>query len=154
MRAVVVLGCAMLLAGCVSSRDKAAISAAEAGVADCKAKTFRSAVERARCLNAAAEIAAPAVGDSADLFRVAQNTRLVLAERVDRGQITQAEADLQMSQTMAGLVSEDNRRATAQRSAAAQEALARPQFQIVAPGSNQINCTSRNAFGQVQTTCN
>ncbi|MGX7706309.1 hypothetical protein [Methylobacterium sp. Gmos1] len=154
MRAVVVLGCAMLLGGCVSGRDRAAISAAEAGVADCKARTFRTAVERARCLNAAAEAAAPAAGSSGDLFRVAQNTRLVLAEQVDRKEITQAEADLKMSQTMAGLVSEDERRANARRALRIQASQSRPDFQIVAPGSNRIDCTSRGEFGQVRTVCN
>ncbi len=104
--AILSLG-AILLAGCQSP----AVTRAEADQAACRAQPFRTAVERARCLNDASERVLPLAGRNEDLLRVQMARRIVLAEKVDARQITQAEADLQMAEGLSGAISTGQERA-------------------------------------------
>jgi hypothetical protein len=139
----VVLGAGLLaLGGCGVARRAAAVDSAQQAKAACEAQTFKTAVARVQCLNSAVALAAPAAGDSSDLLNVALASRLVLAEKLDRGQITKAEFDLEMARTMSNLISEEQRRNNASASVAA-----------MSRRSDPVTCTTQPMFGNLQTTC-
>lgn len=117
----------LALGGCVSSQSKkldvATASLSEAK-AKCDAQTFRTRVEAARCANTAEETYLLPAFPYPDLVRLKIATRTVLAEKVDRGQLTQAEADLEMARQMSQATSEIEKRTLAKRAVGAQESAA------------------------------
>ena len=123
--AAVVFGLA--LAGCVSSQSKKlndATASLTAAKAKCDVQTFRTRTEAARCANEAEEAYLLPAFPYPDLVRLKIATRTALAEKVDRGQITQAEADLEMARQMSQASSEIEKRTLAKRAVGAQESAA------------------------------
>ncbi len=136
MRGVFVGAVALLaLAGCQAVAQRQAVVTAKQADADCLARNFPTAVALAQCRNAAMRTALGVAGDDADLINVATAKRLVLAERVDRRQITQAEADLEMAQTMSALRSTYGNRVAQNRM------------------SRGTSCTTRRQFNTLVTDC-
>lgn len=144
MRFGVLIVAALALGGCKSTRDREATDRSDQARAACNAQTFKTAVAKAQCINDAAAMSPLASGEYSDLFRVSAATRLVTAEKVDRGQISLAEAELAMAQSSSGLVSEAQRRLNSDRALAAQREAS----------NRSVTCTTKPMFGNMQTTCN
>ncbi len=138
MRLVLVLPLAVSLSGCgviaanqraeANAKSRAAFSA---GVEACNQQfpdRVRQAVARAECLNAAQTTHLHPTVPYPDLLVQVNATRLATAEQVQSGRMTVAQADLQLSQVVSQVVSEDQRRSLASRSVAAQEAANAPVF--------------------------
>lgn len=106
MRQVILIGLSVVaLGGCVSSQEREAKAAVQASTNACEAQTFKTAVAKIRCYNAALEPRMAAAGRDGDLIRVGLAKGMVLAERLDRRQINQAEFNLEMAQTIASIES-------------------------------------------------
>jgi hypothetical protein len=85
--------------------------------AECKARSasgeFKTFMARAECYNDAdRRIAAPLV--AGDLLNLRMATRTVIAEKQDRNEITQAQADFEFAQMNTKLASESERRENAE----------------------------------------
>jgi hypothetical protein len=136
------------VAGCQSaaSQKQAEISAAaDRAVAECNARQFRTAMARAQCLNDAERPRLQIAGDFSDLVNVKFATRTALAEAVDKGQMTQAQADLEMAKANSNLMSSGRQRINQDRQIAAQEEVA----SAVSAPPRAVTC---NRFGN-SVTC-
>lgn len=85
--------------------------------------TPKVAVARATCLNGAEAIIRP-IYRYPDLLDLKAATRSALADKVDRGMLSQADANLQFAQANSQMAAEEQRRANADRSVSAQEQVA------------------------------
>jgi hypothetical protein len=135
-------GCGLARQAEIRERNEAIRAASNDAVAVCNTKQFKLATARAQCLNDAERPLAQIAPDYADLFSVKLATRYALAEQIDRGQITQAQADLEMAKANANLVTSGKQRLNADRAVEAQEAAA-------AAASNSVTC---NRWGN-SVTC-
>lgn len=120
MRRIVLLAAVVLtVAGCRSSaRNQELAASVDAARAACNAQPYTTAVDRARCMN---EAEAPLRGAviPPDLFDVRTTNRLMLAEKVDRKELTQAEADARFAGLNSQLVGTQQSRNNAAAVAAA-----------------------------------
>jgi len=91
-------GVVLTLGGCVGIADEVAADI-EGKRSSCRSQTFPTNVEKARCQNAAEARLGEVWG--ADLAAVRWQSRLVIAERTDRKQLTEAEAELEFSEVNA-----------------------------------------------------
>lgn len=133
---VLALAASLALGGCLSAKQREATAAANQADADCKAQPFKTAVALAECRNNAMRLAMPATSAAnRDLLELGLAQRMVLAEKVDRHQITQAEADLEMAKMKTTLVSTEQNRIAAARAA------------------QGTTCTTQWVFNTVQTVC-
>ena len=98
-----------LLAGCVAAPSAEDIAAVQTGKEQCN--RLRTSVAQSRCLAALGNryIRPTITKNAMDLYDLGVAEKLALAEKVDAGQMTQAEADLQMAQTMSHIASETAR---------------------------------------------
>jgi hypothetical protein len=122
---------AVSLSGCAASLDTPEVRQA---ITACNNK-YATAVGRVTCGNAV--IASH--GGTGDLMNVLLTKRLALAEKVDSGQMTRAEANAEMAALVANVNSEQQRR-----DAAAWAAVA---------ASMPTTCNSTGSYGYVTTTC-
>ncbi|QEL24653.1 hypothetical protein FQV39_20235 [Bosea sp. F3-2] len=145
-----------MLGGCVSVADQMSADI-ETRRGACRQQTFRNNVEKARYHNAA-ELRLGEVWGT-DLAAVRWQTRLVVAEKTDRKQLTEAEAELEFAKVNADLTSQATRRMQAQQLVEAQyaAAMAQRRIQRVAqsqPGtSGSFECVSRPSSGDIRTEC-
>jgi hypothetical protein len=112
MRKTIAIGLCLGLAGCVTPRQESAgdlKARSEQAAAACRAQPLTSYVARAQCLNEASLIAAPTV-ENPDLYRRALASRVEIAGRIDRKEITPAEGARQYDKIQAGLVAEGKQR--------------------------------------------
>lgn len=104
----------------------------------------KTAIVRAQCMNEAAEILRPTM-PFPDLLDVFMTSRMAIAERVQKGQMTIAQANEEITARRSQLVAEEQRRMLANRSVAAQETSAQASVLAAGPRSctkfgNTINC--------------
>jgi hypothetical protein len=155
-RLVAALVPALALGGCLSTADRIS-KEAEAKRAVCRQQTFPTNVERARCHNSADARLGEVWGS--DLAAVRHQARLVIAERQDRKELTEAEAELEFAKINAQLTSQATRRAQDRRLAEAQYEAAQaqrrsaslPRSQPATQGS--FECVSRTVSGDLRTEC-
>lgn len=102
-RLLVVLTVALTASGCVAARREAAKANTSAGVEACKARKFPNFVAKAKCINQAEEALRSATPNG-DLLNLRQATRLVLAEKMDAGTLTEAQADYLFAEQTTELV--------------------------------------------------
>jgi hypothetical protein len=133
MRFIVVAALCAALAGCGLARQQeaqqqrdAAVAGIKAGIEECNQrfpKEQKTAVVRSHCL---ADATAPyrSLWSFPDLYDQEASGRNMLAEKWQKGQITQAEYEFQFSQMHSQIESEGQRRNLAGRSVNAQEATA------------------------------
>ncbi len=124
---------ALMLSGCAliqQQRYKAAQAKLEAATLECRAKRLagelKSFVESAQCSNpqmiaAFREVDYPHM----DLINLVAASRLVGAEKVDKGELTEAEFQLQLAELQTRIVSEEQRRNLAAANARSQAQSAR-----------------------------
>jgi hypothetical protein len=103
-----------------------------------------TAVARAQCTNNALSILRPIL-PYPDLWDVYMASHIVIAERVQKGQISIAEANEVLAQKRSDLAPEEQRRLLANRSVAAQENIASASLQAAGPhscfqASNTVTC--------------
>lgn len=155
-RLAVAIGIVLALGGCVSVADQVSADI-ETRRGACRQQSFKTNVERARCHNAAEVRLGEVWG--ADLAAVRWRSRLVIAEKTDRKQLTDAEAELEFSKVNADLTSEAMRRRQAQQSAEAQYETALAQqrrlraMQSQSASSGSIECVTRPGPGETRTEC-
>jgi hypothetical protein len=149
------VGLALALGGCFSVADQVSAEI-ETRREACRQQTFRTNVERARCHNAAEARLGEVWG--ADLAAVRSQTRLVIADKTDRKQLTEAEAELEFAKANYTLTTEAMRRRQAQQSAEAQYEAAMAQRRLRAMQSQpalsgSIECVTRPGPGEIRTEC-
>jgi membrane-bound lytic murein transglycosylase B len=105
--ALLVVLAALALAGCAPTMSPEAVATAQSEEKACDAG--HTHVERARCRNAVYA----KYGETGDLANVRQTERVALAEKVDAGTMTQAEAEAEFAKTVADTNSESRRRTAA-----------------------------------------
>lgn len=171
MRLVLALSAAAVLMGCGASRQQEAIDQMEANKAACRSAPRTTFVALARCINAAEQYGFAQSPISPDLVSVRLATRLSIAERQDRGQLTESEAELEFAKAVSDLVGTAQQRmnnataANAQASAAAsarmsainqsfQQPTFRPTFQPQQQYRLQANCRTYSIGNQIYTNCN
>lgn len=110
----------LCLATALSGCGLAMQSQKEAAIERCHQRfpTFErsTALERVKCENAAFDIMRQSLGNG-DLFELHHTSAIVIAERFQSGQITQAEAEQQLALLRSNIVSEADRRDTSGRAA-------------------------------------
>jgi hypothetical protein len=139
------------LGGCGLARqremqsERAAKAQSDAAAQECQSKfpqiISATVVAHAKCLNEAAAIARPA-WSYPDLLDSFLATRMALAERVQKGQITIAQGTEELANKKSEIVAEEQRRNLANRSVTAQEVTAQ---NIGGPSTcvrngNTVNC--------------
>lgn len=95
----------------------------------------------ARCINAAEEKAYRSSGISGgDLVSVRLATRMAIAEKQDKGQMTEAEAELEFARANSGLVSTDQQRRNSAVTADAISSMATPRSTTCTRIGNSVTC--------------
>ena len=154
-RGSVLLLVCFLLSNCsiqAQQKEKAeaydgALQQAQSAMAVCDTKYPKGDkryVEKTRCQNDATNIIRPFMSYP-DLVDRDTATRMALAEKLQAGKLTEAQADSQLTQARAQINEEDQRRQTIDRSRSVQEDAAAVALRMAAP----VGCTS---FGVI-TKC-
>jgi hypothetical protein len=104
----------------------------------------KTAVARTQCVNDALAILRP-IMPHPDLLDLNLATRTALAEKVQKGQLTLAQANEEMMRKQSEMIAEEQRRVLANRSVRAQETVADASLQAAGPHSctrigNTVNC--------------
>lgn len=147
---------ALALGGCVSLSDQIS-KEMEAKRAICRQQTFPTKVERAHCDNAAEARLDELWG--ADLAAVRRQARLVIAEKQDRKELTEAEAELELAKINAELNSQAARRRQDRQLSEAQYEAALAQRRSASMARSQpatagsFECVSRTVSGDLRTEC-
>ena len=146
MRIFLVLGLCGLLAGCGlmarkerEEQQAAAKAQSDAAMADCESKFPQGGkqyVERAQCINAGVAIMRPFV-PFPDLLDQDMANRAAMAERLQQGKITLAEANSELAQRRSQIVAEEQRRQLSGRAVSAQESAAAAAWRASSP----VSCT-------------
>jgi hypothetical protein len=119
-------GCGLMARKERQEQMAAAKATMEQGLADCKVQwpeISKQAVERNRCYSLAAQPTRQ-FNTYPDIFDKVWADRAVIAERLQAGKFTVAEATQQLTQTISEATAEEQRRNLANRSVSAQEAMA------------------------------
>lgn len=141
---IVVLSCCVAGCGLMARKEReeqaaAAKAAMEQGFADCKARYpegSKQYVEKNRCDADAAKAIRPFVSYP-DLFDKDWAARAVIAERLQTGKMSLAEANLEATQIHSDIAAEEQRRNLANRSVGAQESAAAAAWRASSP----VSCT-------------
>jgi hypothetical protein len=139
-------GCGLIARKELQEKQQAAIAEMQAGFAECKARFpegSKQYVAKQQCDSAAAQVIRPYM-TYPDLFDRAQADRAVIAERLQAGRITVAEAK-QATASKSQIAEDEQRRNLAARSVGAQESAAAAACRASAPVSctrigNTTNC--------------
>ncbi len=99
-----------------------------AAKAECKAEHPNSLADQADCQTAAEDTIERPVLQNGDLLSLMQAKRKLLALRVDHGEITRSEADVQLAEVLSEIRDEELARASAARAVAAQQSAASAQM--------------------------
>lgn len=141
MKALIVVGLAATLAGCAQVRINAATEEMEKEKAVCRSAPKTTHMNLARCINAAEERGYRASGISGgDLMAVRLATRIAIAEKQDKGLMTDAEAELEFAQVNSGLTSTDQQRRNSAATASAISSMATPQPTTCTRYGNTVTC--------------
>ncbi len=100
--------------------------------AECKAQHPNSLADQVDCQTAAEDAIERPIIQDGDLLSLMQADRKLLALRVDHGEITRSEADVELAQVLTEIRDEELARANATRAVAAQQSAASAQMLGVA----------------------
>jgi hypothetical protein len=138
MKLVVLAAVALATVGCVSRQAQLEKQiAAEKDV--CRSQTFATKVAFARCINAA-EQKLSAVYDKPDLLQLRLASRIAIAEKQDKGQLTDAQAELEFAQVGAQIGTQEASRNSSAEMAAAASASVRPRAVNCSRFGNNVTC--------------
>lgn len=135
----VVVAAGFLLSGCAMALQKQVFDEVAAAKAACAAGTFPNHVAKARCHNDA-EHKLARIYDKPDLLNLRLATRLALAERIDKGQISESQAELEFAQVGAQIGSQEAARDTNATMAAAAVQMATPRATTCNRYGNSVTC--------------
>jgi hypothetical protein len=157
MRSVSILLVCLSVGGCVGIQAREAREAFGADVAECKARwpeiTRETALPYAHCISDAEEATIlPTSGSMSDLVAQRIALRNVLAERVAAGQITPAEASLQLARSNSEMNSEAMSRTMRMEQANAARAQSAAALANAFGGGHRQVTTNCMNFGN-QTSC-
>src|SRR4051812_20383900 len=127
----VVMVAPLLLGGCGLARDARVADARKqfnAAVSDCVARYTKSLAQRADCRAQAANTYIRPFYPHGDLMTLLQAQRKALAIKVDRGQLSREDHDVQIAQAESAIRQEELRRNNAERGVSAQEAASTAQI--------------------------
>lgn len=139
MKTFIVIGLAAALAGCAAAQQRQVLEDVEASKAACRSQTFKTKVEFARCINGAEQKLA-AIYNKHDLLQLRLASRLAIAEKQDKGQISDVQAELEFAQVNAGLGSQEAMRNSNAEMAAAATAMATPRSTTCNRIGNSVAC--------------
>lgn len=154
MRIFVVVGLCAILGGCglVAAKQREeefarARAQADGIFAECDAKIPKEKgqiVNRTRCRAPGFSLLRN-FAPYPDLMDQEAAYRMAMAERIDAGQITMAQAELEAAENRSRLIAEEQRRSLSNRAVSAQESVAAAQWRASAPVSctrigNTTNC--------------
>lgn len=140
MRPLVILAVAASLSGCIAAaRNREARAEVEAAKAACRTQTFTSRVESAKCFNAA-EMKFASVYPNPDLLQLRLATRLAISEKIDKGQMTEAEGELEFARVGAQIGSQEQQRSTSAQMADAASQMASPRRTTCTRYGNTVSC--------------
>ena|GEM_PF-1494081 len=148
MKQLILIGVAFLVSGCATSGPSGPhplVTQSNQAKAECHERKFKTAIAEARCLNDAEEIRLPLMRRYTDLIKLQSATRLALAEKVDRKQITPIQANLEFQTQVAQIRSEMQRRRNSNRIAEAQEQTANANARMAASADDIAWNTRRSA---------
>jgi hypothetical protein len=137
-------GCALIAAGCVSTGQEEFArlqNAVSAATAVCESRSFPSASAYGRCLNEAEAPLSLATTPNSDLSRLFAARRTAILERVDRKQITRAQAGAELAQLQVDINNTlHSRNHAAQMIAAQQEAAIAASTAALIANSRPVTC--------------
>lgn len=153
----------LALAGCGLVQQAEYAKAQErlmAAKAECRAQHPNSLADQSDCQTAAEDAIERPFIQNGDLLSLMQAKRKLLALRVDRGEITRSEANVELAQVLAEIRDEELARANAARAVAAQQYAVSAQMASAAarllqpqqpapyygPPMANMNCTRVGAF--------
>ena len=146
MRTLAVLALCAMVGGCgliarkeLQEKQQAAIAEMQAGFIECKTRFpegSKQYVAKHQCDSAAAQLIRPYM-TYPDLFDREQADRAVLAERLQAGKMTLAEANQQATSNKSQIAEDEQRRNLAARSVGAQESVAAAAWRASSP----VSCT-------------
>jgi len=139
MKTLIVIGLAAALSGCAAAQQRQVLEDVEASKAACRSQTFKTKVEFARCINGAEQKLA-AIYNKHDLLQLRLASRLAIAEKQDKGQISDAQAELEFAQINASIGSQESSRDTSAQMAAAATAMATPRMTTCSRIGNSVTC--------------
>jgi hypothetical protein len=169
-KAPLVLSAAILLAGCVSEQNALRAQAKanfQTAKELCNSQNFKTHLEKAKCQDDAYRRTEYVYNSDKDLLDQLIAQRETLSAKIDRGEITQEEANFQLAQFKSGLVEQENQRGQERQANAiavlsltqqmTQPPQPLPTYQAPTPPNYQsttINCTSTPIGSTVFTNCN
>lgn len=139
MKLAAVAVIALALSGCVSARMQQVGEEVDAEKAICRAQNFTKKVQLSQCLNNAEQRFA-GVYPYPDLLQLRAATRLALSERQDRGEITQAQAELEFAQVITQITAQEQSRATNAQMADAATRMSMPRRTTCNRYGNTVTC--------------
>lgn len=146
---IVCVGCGVSQREELAERTKALKAEYDIAIGTCvdahKKSDPRAAVARAQCLNEASDKFMRPVTPNPDLLDLLNATRLAIAEKYAKGQISEAEAEQQFYLAKSQVVTESQKRMLANRSVKAQEISAAAAIAATGPVTcnrfgNTVNC--------------
>ena len=147
MRVLGTFGLCLFVSGCITAhsqqqeREAQAVAQANSIFAECDAKIPKvkgQYVKLTNCKLAGLNVIRP-LSPNPDLVDQEAALRMAVAEKVDAGKMTVAEAELAQTQGHSQIVAEEQRRNVTNRSADAQELAASRSFRCIRSG-NTTNC--------------
>lgn len=141
---LIVAGCGLIARKELQEKQQAAIAQMQAGFAECKTRFpdgSKQYVAKQQCDTAAAQAIRPFV-TYPDLFDREQAERAVIAERLQGGKMTLAEANQQAATVHSQIAEDEQRRNLAARSVGAQESAAAAAWRSVSCTrvGDTVNC--------------
>lgn len=124
MKFLLIIGVAVALGGCAAAKQQAAVAKISTARAECTSKHQGRYVETAICMTNAENAIVRPVYPYADLLNATQAHRLMIAEKTDKRELTEAEANFQLTQFTAQMGSEASRRQQGQQAVAAAQSQA------------------------------
>lgn len=139
MKSLVVVGVALALGGCLAARMEQVGQEVDADKAICRAQNFTKKVQLSQCLNNA-EQRFVGVYPYPDLLQLRAATRLALSEKQDRGEISQAQAELEFAQVITQITAQEQSRAANAQMANAATMMAMPRRTTCTRYGNTVTC--------------
>ncbi len=137
---IIAAGVIVTLAGCTTAGSGISPEVARAQkqqrqmMAECETRSFKRAMDKTRCMNNADQVALSVMGTDADLIRYRMAKRIEIAQRLDAGKISRAQANSKIAAVYSQVASEANRRGAqfmaAQSQADAMQSIARSQSRM------------------------
>lgn len=141
MKIATAIAAGLLASGCAAAALNAANEQLAKDKALCQSMPKTTNVAMARCINIAEEKAYRASGvGGGDLVAVRLATRMAIAEKMDKGQMSLAEGELEFAKVNSSLIGTDQQRRNSAVTANAMNSLANPGPTTCTRIGNSVTC--------------